>query len=112
MLCAALLPTVVVKLIGLGFCLFCCKLVMRVIMRMRPVPVKKNTCVSIYHLPVSIQHRLNNESRKPFDYPDIAVKKVSNRGYVRHGSGLLLLRVVSPFRNPHHPKVSSSFSYY
>ncbi len=23
------------------------------------------------------------------------------------GSGLLLLRVVSPFRNPHHPKVSS-----
>ena len=64
-------------------------------MRPVPVPVKKNTCVSIYHLPVSIQHRLNNESRKPFDYPDIAVKKVSNRGYVRHGSGLLFVVVVA-----------------
>jgi hypothetical protein len=29
MLCAALLPTVEFKLIGLGFCLFCCKLVMK-----------------------------------------------------------------------------------
>jgi hypothetical protein len=95
------------------FCLFCCKLVMRCdVMRWDNVPVKKNTCVSGYHLPVSIQHRLVNEIRKPFDYPDITVKKVSNRGYVRRGGGLLLLRVVSPFRNPHHPKVSSPFSYY
>lgn len=43
----------------------------------------KNTSVSSYHPPVSIQRRLNNESRKPFDCPDIAVKVVSNRGYVQ-----------------------------
>ena len=66
--------------------MICCKLVMS-----RLDLLGKNTSVSGYHLPVSIQHRLNNESRKPFDYPDIAVKKVSNRGYVRRGGGLLLL---------------------
>jgi hypothetical protein len=73
----------------------------------KDVPVKENTCVSSYHLPVSIQHRLVNEIRKPFDYPDIAVKKASNRGYVRRGSGLFAGGVAD--EKPHHPKVSSSF---
>jgi len=78
-------------------------------MSVRPVRKKRkeNTSVSKYHPPVSIQRRLSNEIRKPFDCPDISVKVVSNGGYVRQGSGLLLLRVVSPVRNPHHPKVSS-----
>ena len=99
------------KLIMLDF-LVCCVLVMRFKWDLLG---KRNTSVSSYHPLVSIQRRLNNESRKPFDYPYIAVKKVSNRGYVRRGGGLLLflLRVVSPVRNPHHPKVSfwSPFSY-
>jgi hypothetical protein len=62
--------------------LVCCVLVMKVKVREWDL-LGKNTSVSSYHPPVSIQRRLNNESRKPFDYSDIAVKKVSNRGYVQ-----------------------------
>jgi len=38
------------------------------------VPVKsedKNKSVSSYHLPVSIQHRLFNEKRKPSNYQTV-----------------------------------------
>jgi hypothetical protein len=62
------------------------------------IPVKENTRVSSYHLPVSIQHRLVNEIRKPFDYPYIAVKKAPNG--VTSAVEVVCLRVVSPMRNP------------
>ena len=48
------------KLIMLDF-LVCCVLVMRVRVRVRVGPVRKNTSVSSYHPLVSIQRRLNNE---------------------------------------------------
>ena len=80
------------------------------------VPVKredKNKSVSVYHLPVSIQHRLCNEKRKPSNYQ--TVKSICCRigGYVRHGSGLLI-RMVSSVENPHHPspKVFIVWSYF
>ena len=74
------------------------------------VPVKredKNKSVSVYHLPVSIQHRLCNEKRKPSNYQ--TVKSICCRigGYVRHGSGLLI-RMVSSVENPTIPHLRFS----
>lgn len=73
---------------------------------------KKNTSVSNYHPLVSIQRRLNNESRKPFSYQTFLSKK--------HQIGVTSAEEVvccccgwcRPYRNPHHPKVSSPFTYY
>jgi|LauGreDrversion4_2_1035121.scaffolds.fasta_scaffold1853031_1 hypothetical protein len=75
----------------------------------KDVPVKENTCVSSYHLPVSIQHRLVNEIRKPFDYPYIAVKKVSNGVTSAVEVVCCLIAGGVADEKPHHPKVSSSF---
>jgi hypothetical protein len=74
------------------------------------VPVKredKNKSVSVYHLPVSIQHRLFNEKRKTIQLSDREVNMSSDRGYVRHGSGLLI-RMVSSVENPTIPHLRFS----
>lgn len=79
-------------------------------MKWAKVPVKredKNKSVSSYHLPVSIQHRLFNEKRKPSNYQTIEVYMSPDRGYVRHGSGLLI-RMVSSRENPTIPHLKFS----
>ena len=71
----ALLPTVVIKLIMLGF--NCLLYVGNEMFQGTCKREDENTCVSNYHLPVSIQHRLNNESRKPSNYQ--TVKSICRR---------------------------------
>ena len=90
--------------------LICCMLVM--IEKKVQVPVKREHSVSSYHLPVSIQHRLFNEKRKPSNYQ--TVKSICRQIGVTSAMEVVcyFLRVVSPFRNPHHPKVSSSPYFY
>ena len=76
-------------------------------MRVRVRPVReKNTSVSSYHPLVSIQRRLNNESRKPFSYQTFLSKEHQIGVTSAEEVVCCCLRVVSPVRNPHHPKVS------
>jgi hypothetical protein len=67
------------------------------------VPVKREHGVSNYHLPVSIRHRLNNESRKPSNYQ--TVKSICRQIGVTSAMEVVccLFGWCHLIENPHHP---------
>ena len=112
MLCARVATNSCYQTNNARFCLFCCMLVMK----WAKVPVKRedeNTCVSNYHLPVSIQHRLFNEKRKTIQLSDREVYMSSDRVLRPPWKWFVNSDDVTSWK-PHHPspKVFIVWSYF